>query len=72
MIAQAKHEAEEKAVSLLRAAEAEVQNEYHKAHARLRQEAVDLGCQIAEQILRREVDRKVHEAWLSRFLEKSA
>jgi F-type H+-transporting ATPase subunit b len=72
IIAEARHEAEEKAAAILKAAEAEVNNEYRKAQTKLRQEAVDLGCQIAEQILKKEVDRKAHEAWLNRFLEKSA
>lgn len=72
IITEARQEAEEKATSILKAAEAEVQNEYRKAQMKLRQEAVDLGCQIAGQILKREIDRKAHEAWLNRFLEKSA
>lgn len=72
IVAEAKKEAEEKATSLLKAAEAEVQNEYRKAQMKLRQEVVDLGCQIAEQILKREIDRKTHESWLKRYLEKSA
>jgi len=67
IISEARHEAEEKAAAILKAAEAEVNNEYRKAQTKIRQEAVDLGCQIAEQILKKKSTVKRMKLGLTAF-----
>ena len=67
MIEDAKARAAEEAAKIVAAARAEAQQEMVKAREVLRRQVAELAVRGAEQILRREVDSRVHADLLSRL-----
>lgn len=67
MIEEAKGRASEEAAKIVAAAHAEAQQASQRARDALRDEVAALAVKAAEQILRREVDARVHADLLSRL-----
>ena len=66
-IEQAKVEAKAEADRIVAAAKAEIQQEVQRAKVQLRDSVADLAVAGATQILKRDVDRKVHEQLLAQL-----
>ena len=66
-IEQAKTDAKAEADRILAAAKAEIEEEVQRAKEQLRDSVADLAVAGASQILKRDVDRKVHEQLLAQL-----
>jgi F-type H+-transporting ATPase subunit b len=66
-IEQAKTDAKSEADRILAAAKAEIEQEVQRAKEQLRDSVADLAVAGATQILKRDVDRKVHEQLLAQL-----
>ena len=66
-IEQAKTDAKAEADRILAAAKAEIEQEVQRAKEQLRDSVADLAVAGASQILKRDVDRKVHEELLAQL-----
>lgn len=72
MQAQAKAEAQNESERFLAQAKEEIEKDVMLAKSRLRLEAANLAVGLAEEILKKEIDRKAHETLIEQYLKKAS